>query len=814
MNGAIMIVDDSLTVRMDLIEAFAAEGMRAIGCETAAAARETLARESVGLVILDVLLPDANGVELAKEIRAHPAGVNVPILMLSTEGEVRDRIRGLIIGTDDYVGKPYDRDYVVARARELMGRSQDLAPAANATILVIDDSATFRAELCSALEGAGYRVLSAKSGEEGLRSAAANRPTAIIVDGVLPGIDGATVVRKIRLDAALRQTPCMLLTGSSVDRSVELHALDAGADAFVRKEEDMDIVLARVAAVLRVSVDANRETASLLGPKKVLAVDDSMTYLEELTTILRGEGYDVIPARSGAEALEMLAVQQVDCILLDRLMPGMDGTETCRRIKASPATRDIPLIMLTAMEDRKAMIEGLGTGADDYVLKSSEEEVLKARVRAQLRRKQIEDESRRIRLQLLRKELETSEARAAKELAETKAALVEELEKKNHELEIFANEAWQAEEKFRALTETASDAILSADQEGMIVYANPSAERLFGYTSAELLGQPLTRLMPERFRAAHAEGFRRYLSGAAARIVGKGVVELTGRRKDGGEFPVELSLGEWREETQHQFTAIIRDITVRLEMEQRIRTLNEGLERRAAALAGANRELEAFSYSVSHDLRAPLRSIDGFSLALLEDCGDQLDEQGKHYLHSVRESAQHMAQLIDGLLTLSRVTRQDLRRVSVDLTALARKVVERLRGAQLDRAVEFVIGEGLRGEGDAQLLEVALGNLLSNAWKFTGKRERGHIEFGRQEDGDRNVFFVRDNGAGFDMNYAAKLFGVFQRLHTAAEFEGTGVGLATVQRVIDRHGGRVWAEGAVGSGATFYFTLGDKEIAS
>ncbi|MBI3529217.1 MAG: response regulator [Betaproteobacteria bacterium] len=814
MNGTVMIVDDSLTVRMDLIEAFAAEGMRAIGCETAAAARETLARESVGLVILDVLLPDGNGVELAKEIRAHPAAANVPILMLSTEGEVRDRIRGLTIGIDDYVGKPYDRDYVVARARELLGRSQDLAPAANATILVIDDSATFRAELCGALEGAGYRVLSAKSGEEGLRSAAANRPTAIIVDGVLPGIDGASVVRKIRLDAALRQTPCVLLTGSSVDRSVELHALDAGADAFVRKEEDMDIVLARVAAVLRVSVNANRETASLLGPKKVLAVDDSMTYLEELTTILCGEGYDVIPARSGEEALEMLAVQPVDCILLDRLMPGMDGTETCRRIKASPATRDIPLIMLTAMEDRNAMIEGLGTGADDYVLKSSEEEVLKARVRAQLRRKQIEDESRRIRLQLLRKELEAAEARAAKELAETKAALVEELEQKNRKLEIFANEAWRAEEKFRALAEAASDAILSADQEGMIVYANPAAERLFDYTRAELLGQPLTGLMPERFRAAHAEGFRRYLSGAAARIVGKGVVELTGRRKDGGEFPIELSLGEWREETQHQFTAIIRDITVRLEMEQRIRALNEGLERRAAALAAANKELEAFSYSVSHDLRAPLRSIDGFSLALLEDCGDQLDEHGKHYLHSVRESAQHMAQLIDGLLTLSRVTRQDLRRAGVDLTALARKITERLRGAQPDRPMECVIAEGLRGEGDAQLLEVALGNLLSNAWKFTGKRERGRIEFGRQEDGNRNVFFVRDNGAGFDMNYATKLFGVFQRLHTAAEFEGTGVGLATVQRVIDRHGGHVWAEGAVGSGATFYFTLGNKEIAS
>lgn len=810
MNDIVMIVDDSLTVRMDLLEAFAAEGMHAIGCETVAAARETLAKESVGLVILDVLLPDGNGVELANEIRTHPTGVNLPILMLSTEGEVRDRIRGLKIGTDDYVGKPYDREYVVARARELLGRNQDVSPAGHASILVIDDSATFRAELCDALEGAGYRVLSAKSGEEGLRSAAANRPSAIIVDDTLPGIDGATVVRKIRLDAALRQTPCIMLTGSSIGRNVELHALDSGADAFVRKEEDMDIVLARVAAVLRVSVDANRETASLLGPKKVLAVDDSMTYLGELTTILRGEGYDVIPARSGEEALEMLAVQAVDCILLDRLMPGMDGTETCRRIKAFPATRDIPLIMLTAMEDRNAMIEGLGTGADDYVLKSSDEEILKARVRAQLRRKQIEDESRRMRVQLLRKELESAEARAARKLAETKAILVEELEEKNRDLEIFANEARRAEEKFRALAETASDAILSADQDGIIVYANPATEFLFGYALAKLVGQPLTSLMPERFRAGHAQGFRRRLSGAEARIVGKGVVQLTALRKDGGEFPVELSLGEWCEEKQHQFTAIIRDITVRVEMEGRIRTLNEGLERRAVALAAANKELEAFSYSVSHDLRAPLRSIDGFSAALLEDCGDRLDEQGKHYLRNVRESAQHMAHLIDGLLTLSGVTRQDLRWARVDLTALARKVIERLRSAQPDRPVECVIAGGLKAEGDAPLLELALGNLLSNAWKFTGKRDQGRIEFGEQEDGDRKVFFVRDNGAGFDMNYAAKLFAVFQRLHAAAEFEGTGVGLATVERVIHRHGGHVWAEGTVGSGATFYFTLGNK----
>ncbi len=438
MNNAILIVDDSLTVRGDLSDAFADAGLPTIACASVKEARAALASQQVGLIILDVILPDGDGVDLLKEIRATPVGAGIPVLMLSTEAEVRDRIRGLATGSNDYVGKPYDREYVVTRARELLdaGRRQEQQAPARTTVLVIDDSVTFREQISEVLRGQGYEVLIAASGEEGLRSAAVNRPAVVIVDGVLPGIDGPTVVRKLRLDVALRDTPCILLTGS-VDRSAELHALDAGADAFLSKEEDLGMILARVSAVLRNAGGAGfeRETASLLSSKKILAVDDSPTYLQELGATLRGEGYDVILARSGEEALDMIAVQPVDCILLDRLMPGLGGTETCRRIKASPALRDIPLIMLTAMEDREAMIEGLSTGADDYVLKSNELDVLKARVRAQLRRKQFEDESRRIRSELMSKELEATEARAARELAESRAELLAILEQKNVDLE-------------------------------------------------------------------------------------------------------------------------------------------------------------------------------------------------------------------------------------------------------------------------------------------------------------------------------------------------------------------------------------------
>jgi PAS domain S-box-containing protein len=225
------------------------------------------------------------------------------------------------------------------------------------------------------------------------------------------------------------------------------------------------------------------------------------------------------------------------------------------------------------------------------------------------------------------------------------------------------------------------------------------------------------------------------------------------------------------------------------------------------AAEAAIQELEAFSYSVAHDLRAPLRAIDGFSLALEEDCGDKLDAAGALHLKRVRTSAQHMARLIDGLLGLSRVTRGELVREKVDLTHLAQQAAARLRETAPDRQVDLVVQEGLEVEGDARLLTAALDNLLGNAWKFTGKCAHARVEVGRETDESGRVFFVRDNGAGFEQAYAQKLFGAFQRLHSVTEFEGSGIGLATVQRIVRRHGGRIWARGEVGRGATFYFTL-------
>jgi light-regulated signal transduction histidine kinase (bacteriophytochrome) len=244
------------------------------------------------------------------------------------------------------------------------------------------------------------------------------------------------------------------------------------------------------------------------------------------------------------------------------------------------------------------------------------------------------------------------------------------------------------------------------------------------------------------------------------------------------------------------------------EANARLVTMNDMLTQAKAQTDAANRELEAFSYSVAHDLRAPLRSIKGFSQALLDDYADKLDDAGRQHLCYVHESAQEMTELIDGLLMLSRVTRSDLRRERVDLAAMAQAVVSQLRKASPARAVRTTIPPELVVEGDPRLLRVLLENLIGNAWKFTSKHALAHIEVGARAQESETSYFVRDDGAGFDMAYAGKLFGVFQRLHTVNEFEGTGIGLATVKRIVDRHGGRAWAEGEVDRGATFYFTLG------
>jgi PAS domain S-box-containing protein len=357
-----------------------------------------------------------------------------------------------------------------------------------------------------------------------------------------------------------------------------------------------------------------------------------------------------------------------------------------------------------------------------------------------------------------------------------------------------------------------NDAVLATDDQYNITVWNRGAEILYGWSAAEALGHKSNEIVRSDMTPEERSEILRELHES-----GEYHSELTQYRKDGQPLSVDASIVSLYD-GNGKVTGLLsvnRDISERRQAEEEIRQLNENLEKRIAErtvqLESANKELEAFSYSVSHDLRAPLRGIDGWSQALAEDYTSVLDEQGKSYIQRVRSETQRMGTLIDDLLQLSRITRSDMYKKKIDLSAIAETVVSRLQETKpQDRQVEFVIQKDLTAFGDPKLIDVMLTNLLDNAFKFTSRKPQAHIEFGQTTVEGTPAYFVRDNGAGFDMAYANKLFGAFQRMHKASEFPGTGVGLATVQRVVHRHGGEIWAVSEVGQGTTFYFTLEEK----
>lgn len=349
--------------------------------------------------------------------------------------------------------------------------------------------------------------------------------------------------------------------------------------------------------------------------------------------------------------------------------------------------------------------------------------------------------------------------------------------------------------------------------DGTVVLWNPAAEKTFGWRAAEVLGKLSPVILPEK-----QEESRQLLE----EVLRDGVVldrEIQRVRKNGETMDLRLSGTALRggDGVPYGILALYDDITERKRAEEEIHILNADLEQRVAArtvqLEAANRELESFCYAVSHDLRAPLRHIDGFSHALIEDCGALLPAEGRDDLERVRRATARMAQLIDDLLELSRMSRGEMCLAAVDLSGMVREILGELATGDPTRSVETVIAEGVEAIADPRLIRVVMDNLLGNAWKYTGHHQSARIEFGTEKRDGVTVYYVRDDGAGFDMAYAEKLFGPFQRLHSIDEFEGTGVGLATVQRIVHRHGGSVWGEGALGAGATFSFTLPDYGIA-
>jgi PAS domain S-box-containing protein len=355
-----------------------------------------------------------------------------------------------------------------------------------------------------------------------------------------------------------------------------------------------------------------------------------------------------------------------------------------------------------------------------------------------------------------------------------------------------------ADRVFVALLEAAPGAMVCIAADGRIVLVNAQAERLFGYERGELIGQPLEILVPDAARAVRPGNWTEYFANPRNQPMGAGL-SLAGRRHDASTFPAEISLSAIDTDEGIIVAAAVQDETDQLRVKD--------LER-------SNHDLESFIYTVSHDLRAPLRALSGYSELLLEEYGEVLGEEGHGYAERIVSVSKQMGQRIDYLLHLSRISRAELHLQSVDLGEEAARIAEEIQRREPLRPICFTIQKQVRVVADRRLILTVLQNLLDNAWKFTSGRDDASIEFGTVPSSDDAVrCYVRDNGAGFDQAYASKLFEPFQRLHAARDFPGTGTGLATVRRIVERHGGHVWAEGAVGAGATFYFTLDRKDSA-
>lgn len=362
-------------------------------------------------------------------------------------------------------------------------------------------------------------------------------------------------------------------------------------------------------------------------------------------------------------------------------------------------------------------------------------------------------------------------------------------------------EAEEIQAKFAAIIASSDDAIMSKTLDGIITSWNPGAEKMFGYSTQEAVGQPMAMLIPPECTHEESQILARIARGEPVEHF-----ETVRMRKDGKQINISATISPIKDGSGKIIGAskIARDITERKLSEDQIKHLNEDLEKQATCLETANKELEAFSYSVSHDLRAPLRAIDGFSRIFIEDYAEKLDDEGRRVLDVIRNNAQNMGQLIDDLLAFSRLGRKQIETSRVDMEELARDVCG---GFATSSNSQINIEQLPETAGDKALLRQVFVNLISNAVKYSTTRGNTSVEVGGRFENGENIYYVQDNGVGFDMKYANKLFGVFQRLHSAEEFEGTGVGLAIVQRIVHRHGGRVWAEGEVNKGATFYFAL-------
>lgn len=369
----------------------------------------------------------------------------------------------------------------------------------------------------------------------------------------------------------------------------------------------------------------------------------------------------------------------------------------------------------------------------------------------------------------------------------------------------------ESEERTRAVLNSAMSAVIVMDAKGNIIDWNSRAEKMFGWTHDEVLGKEVAEtIIPANFREAHRKGLQHFFITGEGPVINQ-FIEITALRRDGGEFPVELSISMLKVDDVITFCGFITDITERKRAEEEIKLFNQKLEQmvfeRTQELEIANKELESFSYSVSHDLRAPLRSIHGYVNILVEEYANKFDDEARRLTSIIMNNTQKMGRLIDDLLSFSQLGRKELIKSETSMSHLVASICEEQKRMENNRNIEFILHELPSALVDTVTIRQVWINLISNAVKYTRNKKSVRIEIGSEEKLGEQIYYIKDNGAGFDMQYYGKLFGVFQRLHSQKEFEGTGVGLAIVQRIVSRHGGRVWAEAKPDDGATFYFSI-------
>ena len=563
------------------------------------------------------------------------------------------------------------------------------------------------------------------------------------------------------------------------------------------------------------------------GQRSVLLVEDSLVEAELLRRTLVAGGYRVTVAHDGRQALAIALADPPNLVMSDIRMPVMNGYELCRAIKGNPDLAHIPVILLSVLSEPDDIIEAVNAGADSYTIKPYTEASLLGRINSLLSRPtragarssealEVEyggkvhhiasEPQQMLNLLLSVYDNTLTQNRELRAIQAELSALNESLEEKVRERTAALRES---EARFRATFEQAAVGIAHVAPGGHWLRVNQRLCDIVGYSQEEIQSLTFKDLTHPDDVADSLADMQKLVEGKAGSYQNQ--KRYVVRNGDIVWVNQTVALVRHPDGSPDYFISVIEDISERKAAEAAVLRLNAELERRVegrtAELQAANTELESFTYAVSHDLRAPLRAMNGFSAILMDEHGRSLDSEGRHLLAQIRSGAQHMGDLIDGLLALARSTRGEMRRDPVDLSALAERILAELARTEPERQVAWEVEPGLVARGDGRMLEALMTNLLSNAWKYTARTPQARIRFHAERSDGQRRYCVADNGSGFDSAYASRLFQPFQRLHRQDEYPGIGIGLATVKRIVERHGGAIEAEGKPGEGAQFHFTL-------